>query len=425
MPTLRTITLGCKVNQYETEYVREGLLRLGYEEAAKGQGADLCVVNTCTVTAEGDLKSRKVIRQLARQNPQAEIVVMGCYATRAPDEVAQLPGVVDVVTDKRQLPELLARFGLTDIPTGISGFGHRHRAYVKVQDGCPRRCSYCIIPSVRPVLTSRPVDEVLEEVQRLIDHGHREIVLTGIHLGLYGFGSSEQNLAGLLRQVVTLKGEYRVRLSSLEAVEITPELIGVMADHPHRVCAHLHISLQSGSERVLARMRRCGGIEQVLERCQMIRQSLEEPALTTDIIVGFPGESEEDFRQSCQIVETLGFSKVHVFRFSRRQGTPAAEMPDQVSESVKHRRAIELIELADRCRMEYFRRLEGRELQVLVESSVKKASGRLMGTSDRYTPVELVGREADLGRLIRVVAGRVVDGRIQGTRRSHAGPTLS
>ena len=157
----------------------------------------------------------------------------------------------------------------------------------------------------------------------------------------------------------------------------------------------------------------------------MIRQSLEEPALTTDIIVGFPGESEEDFRQSCQIVETLGFSKVHVFRFSRRQGTPAAEMPDQVSESVKHRRAIELIELADRCRMEYFRRLEGRELQVLVESSVKKASGRLMGTSDRYTPVELVGREADLGRLIRVVAGRVVDGRIQGTRRSHAGPTLS
>src|SRR3972149_741887 len=186
MPTFKPLPLGCKVNQYETEYVREGLVRLGYREAEEGEPADLCLVNTCTVTAEGDLKSRKGIRQLARQNPQAEIVVRGCYATRAPEAVAALPGVAEVVTDKRQLPELLARFGLVDLPDGISSFGRRHRAYVKVQDGCRMPCSYCIIPKVRPVLASRPVDDVLHEIRRLVAHGHREVVLTGIHLGHYG-----------------------------------------------------------------------------------------------------------------------------------------------------------------------------------------------------------------------------------------------
>ena len=175
MPSFRTLTLGCKVNQYETEYVRQGLLRLGYREAEDGQTADLCIVNTCTVTAEADLKSRKVVRQLARQNPHARIVVMGCYATRAPNVVAALPGVVDVVTDKRRLPELLKRFGLVDLPRGICSFGRRHRAYVKVQDGCRMPCSYCIIPSVRPVLASRPVDEVLHQVNDvfiILHHDH-------------------------------------------------------------------------------------------------------------------------------------------------------------------------------------------------------------------------------------------------------------
>jgi len=463
MPTLRTVTLGCKVNQYETEYVREGLLRLGYEEAGKGVPADLCVVNTCTVPADGDLKSRKLIRQLARQNPGTKIIVMGCYATRAPDEIRQLPNVTHVVTDKRQLPELLAMFGLVDIPSGISSFGHRHRAFVKVQDGCPMHCSYCIIPSVRPILASRPVNDVLEEVQRLVDHGHREIVLTGIHLGLYGIGLPQPDLAvdqplvqpkcatpsgdrittytnggtqdlatapftfhlqrhkntptlaDLLRRVVALSGAFRVRLSSLEAAEITPELLAVMAEHPARVCAHLHISVQSGSDRILARMRRRSGIAEVQECCQMIRKALEEPALTTDIIVGFPGESDEDFRQSCQVVERLGFSKVHVFRFSPREGTLAAEMPDQVPEPIKRDRANALIKLAERCRRNYFRRLTGRELQVLVESPLKTPLGRLVGTSDRYTPVELAAHGVSPGQLVRVVAGSVAEGRIQAT----------
>src|SRR5882757_5984421 len=184
--TLKTLTLGCKVNQYETELVREGFLRANFRDVAEGETADLCVVNTCTVTEQGDAKSRQAIRRLARENPESRIVVMGCYATRAPEELAKLPNVTEVVTDKREIPDLLGRFGVIDLPTGISHFGTRHRAYVKVQDGCLLRCSYCIIPYVRPHISSRPVQHIVEEVARLRDNGYREIVLTGVHLGHYG-----------------------------------------------------------------------------------------------------------------------------------------------------------------------------------------------------------------------------------------------
>jgi threonylcarbamoyladenosine tRNA methylthiotransferase MtaB len=186
VPVLKTVTLGCKVNQYETQYAREGFLRLGYREAINGEQADLILVNTCTVTAESEAKSRKIIRRLAKKNPRAEIIVMGCYATRAPDEAASLPGVGEVIRDKRELPDLLARRGLEDVASGISGFEGRHRAWVKIQDGCREGCSYCIIPLVRPVLASRPADDVLDEIGRLTRAGFAEIVLTGIHLGHYG-----------------------------------------------------------------------------------------------------------------------------------------------------------------------------------------------------------------------------------------------
>src|SRR3990170_3501263 len=232
---LRTVTLGCKVNQYETQFVREGLLGIGYEDAAEGETADLCIVNTCTVTAEGDAKSRQSIRRLAKRNPGAKIVVMGCYATRAPAEVAALPNVTQVVTDKRELPDLLGRFGVTDVPTGISGFGRRHRAYVKVQDGCMLRCSFCIIPHVRPQLASRPIEHIVEEVRRLVDRGYREVVLTGIHLGHYGVDWNRHapkrhwiRLSHLVARIAQLPGDFRVRLSSIEATEVTRELIEAM-----------------------------------------------------------------------------------------------------------------------------------------------------------------------------------------------------
>ncbi len=389
---LRVATLGCKVNQYETELVRQGLHQIGYREPAESESADVCLVNTCTVTAEGDSKSRQVIRRMNRQNPDARIVVMGCYATRAPEEVAALPGVAEVVTDKRELPDLMSRFGVIDVPTGLEGFSGRQRAYVKVQDGCLLRCSYCIIPHVRPQLTSRPPEHIVEEVQRLVEAGHREVVLTGIHLGHYGVEWNRNKpkeqwvrLAHLLRRLGEIPGRFRVRLSSIEATEVTRELIGVMAEHSQRVVPHLHLCLQSGSDAVLRRMRRRWGTRMFLDRCRLLRESLEEPAITTDVIVGFPGESEDDFSRTLETCQAAGFSKIHAFPFSARRGTPAAEMPDQVPKSIRSQRVSMLAELEGRLRKEYFERLVGRSQQLLVEST----NEGVRGTTCRYAPAEM------------------------------------
>jgi len=414
MPAFKTITLGCKVNQYETEYVRQGLLGAGFREAGADEPADLCIVNTCTVTVESDYKGRKIIRALARENPRTGIVVMGCYATRAPQEVASLPRVIHVLTDKQGLAELVRQLTRTEPPTGISSFGRLHRACVKVQDGCTMACSYCIVPKVRPVLFSRPVAEILDEVRRLVDHGHREIVLTGIHLGCYGAGvpnagGPAPNLATLLRQILTLAGDFRVRLSSLEAAEVMPDLLGLMAENPDRVCPHLHVPLQSGSDAVLERMRRRWTSGQFVARCEEIRRALDEPALTTDVIVGFPGESEADFEATCRVVKEVGFSKIHVFRYSPREGTAAATMPGQVPPPVKQQRAEALVEVVRRLRQEYCTRLIGRELQVVAESFMGGRQYILSGTSNRYVTVRFPGGPELIDRLVRITAERLGD----------------
>jgi threonylcarbamoyladenosine tRNA methylthiotransferase MtaB len=408
---LRTLTLGCKVNQYETEYVREGLLGIGYADAVDDEHAELCIVNTCTVTAEGDAKSRQAIRRMARRNPGAKIVVMGCYATRAPQEVADLPGVSQVVTDKRELPDLLGRFGVTDIPTGISGFGRRHRAYVKVQDGCMLRCSFCIIPYVRPNLASRPTQHILDEIRRLVDRGYREVVLTGIHLGHYGVEwnrgapkSEWVRLSHLVRQIAKLPGDFRVRLSSIEATEVTRELIDVMADHPEKVAPHLHISMQSGSDAVLRRMRRRWGRQRFIDRCRLVQYRLDRPAITTDIIVGFPGETDAEFEETLEAAQSVGFSKIHIFPFSARRGTPAATMSNQVPKHVQQERTRTLAEVESELRDKYYRSLIGRPLRVLVEAADVH---RWTGTSCRYATVELDAAPADEGRFRDVVAAEV------------------
>ena len=410
MALLRTVTLGCKVNQYETEYVRQALAGIGFRDARDDDTADLCIVNTCTVTAEGDSKSRQVIRQLARRNPHARIVVMGCYATRAPEEVAALPGVAEVVTDKRELPDLLGRFGVVDIPNGISEFGSRQRAYVKVQDGCMLRCSFCIIPTVRPHLASRPLAHILDEVGRLVRTGYREIVLTGIHLGHYGVEWSRgrpkcewTRLSHLVEQIARLEGNFRVRLSSIEATEVTRELVSVMAANPDRVCPHLHISMQSGSDAVLRRMRRRWGSQRYVDRCRLVRTALPQPALTTDIIVGFPGESEADFQATCDVASEVEFSKIHIFPFSPRRGTPAADMSGQVGSDIKAERSHRLAELETTLRQRYYRRLEGQRLRVLVERTAD-VPGRVVGTSCRYAPVELAGGDESIGKFVDVTA---------------------
>ena len=420
---LKTHTLGCKVNQYETQYFREGLLTAGYRDALENEPADLCVVNTCTVTSEGDAKSRQTIRKLARHNPQARIVVMGCYATRAPEEVAALPGVVEVVTDKRELPDLLGRFGVVEVPTGISQFGDRHRAFVKVQDGCLLRCSFCIIPQVRPNMYSRPLKEIVAEVRTLIAAGYREIVLTGIHLGHYGVDFNRYRpkaewtrLSHLVERIVELPGDFRVRLSSIEATEVTRELIEVMAAHPERVCPHLHISMQSGSDAVLRRMRRRWGARRFMDRCGLVREKIEQCAITSDVIVGFPGETEADFRATCEVARQVGFSKIHCFPFSPRRGTPAATMPDQVPSEIKQRRRRELAELEAELRERYFRDLLGRRLRVLIESPAPDRPGYYSGTACRYAPVDVWLDDSPIGDFTDVIADQLDFDRIVGRR---------
>lgn len=439
---LRTHTLGCKVNQYETEYVREGLLGIGWLDAADGEPADLCLVNTCTVTAEADAKSRRVIRRLARNNPASQIIVMGCYATRAPEEIAVLPNVTEILTDKRELSDLLGRFGVTEIPTGVSGLARRHRAYVKVQDGCLLRCSFCIIPHVRPALTSRPVDHITAEVGRLVENGYREVVLTGIHLGHYGVDWNRQRskdqwvrLSHLVQMIAELPGDFRMRLSSIEATEVTRELLSVMAEHRDKVCPHLHISMQSGSESVLRRMKRRWGARRFIDRCRLVRETLDYPAITTDVLVGFPGETEAEFEETLAVCRTVGFSKIHIFPFSPRRGTPAAEMTDQIPPPVKKERVQRLMALEAELREAYFHSLLGRRLRVLVEGTTgtappasgwRKPAGNITnhfatpthtGTSCRYAPVDIAtynGLAPTIGQFTDITAKEVVDGRIRG-----------
>jgi threonylcarbamoyladenosine tRNA methylthiotransferase MtaB len=420
-PTARLVTLGCKVNQYETQYVKELLELNGYAEAAEGQPADLCVVNTCTVTHEGDAKGRQLIRRLNQQNPRAQLVVMGCFATRDPEAVRKLPGVSRVITDKERIVEELSDYGVTLRPTGISRFDGRQRAFVKVQDGCLLHCSFCIIPSVRPTLRSRPAEEIIDEVQRLVESGHREIVLTGIHLGHYGLDhckgkpkSEWVRLWHLLDRLAVLPGDFRLRLSSLEAAEARDDLVRVLAKHP-RICPHLHLCLQSGSDRILAAMKRRYRSRGFLERISRIRSALDAPAFTTDLIVGFPGESDDDFAATCRVVREAGFSGIHVFSYSPRAGTAAALLKDDVPPQVKAARREALHEIERRQAEDYHRSLLGRVLDVLVEGINPRRPGHVVGTSCRGVTVSFPGyAPALVRRCVPVRAVAVADGMILG-----------
>ncbi len=344
---------------------------------------------------------------------------MGCYATRTPEEIAALPGVAEVIADKRELPDLLGRFGVVDLPTGISTFANRQRAYVKIQDGCLLNCTFCIIPKVRPWFASRPVQHILDEVDRLVASGYRELILTGIHLGHYGVEWNRgrpkhdwMRLANLVQQIAELPGDFRIRLSSIEATEVTRELIAVMAAFPQRVCPHLHVSLQSGSDSILRRMRRRWCSKRIIDRCRLVQETLDRPALTTDVIVGFPGETDDDFAATCHVVREIGFSKMHIFPFSPRRGTPAAEMPNQVQPEVKSARIEQLESLETELRDAYYASLAGMRLRVLIESPIPDRPGMMVGTACRYAPVELPGTVAMRKQFAAVTAGQASNGRI-------------
>ncbi len=409
--TFRVATLGCKVNQYETQLVVEALQRAGFREAVERAPADLCVVNTCTVTENADSRARQVVRQLARENPDCQTIVTGCYATNDPDAVARLPNVIEVVSDKRELPDVLLRLGVTEFPTGISRFDGHKRAFVKVQDGCVLRCSYCIIPHVRPRLGSRSPADIDAEVRRLIDFGYREIVLTGIHVGHYGVdttrgrsGLEPFRLWHLLQRLDRIPGNWRMRLSSIEAAEIGDDFISAAADCEH-LCPHFHPALQSGSDSVLSRMRRRYRVAKFLEIVARLHERLPNPALTTDVIVGFPGETDEEFSETLDTCRQARFLKIHAFPFSRRRGTPAAKMPGQVPPPVIKARCRELAELENELLMQYQSHRIGCDTEVLVEGVCSNRAGIVYGTDRNYLTVELPGTKHDLGHL---VVGRAI-----------------
>ena len=419
--TCRLVTLGCKVNQYETQYVQETLEANGYVAAGTGQTADLCIVNTCTVTAEGDAKSRQTIRRLHQAQPQAAIVVMGCYATRDPDAVRRLLGVVKVIPDKSRIVEELEPFGVVQAISGITRFDDHQRAFVKVQDGCLLNCTYCIIPHVRPTLRSRAPEAIIAEVRSLVAHGYQEIVLTGIHLGHYGIDlcrgqpkAAWCRLWHLLEQLTELPGDFRIRLSSLEAAEARDDLVRVLAEQP-RICPHLHLCLQSGSDRILARMKRRYRRAGFLERCRRIRESLDYPAFTTDIIIGFPGETDADFEATCRVVREVGFAKLHLFSYSPRQGTEAAHFRDGVPPAVVSERRAWLLEIERELAASYARGLLGRTLDVLVEGAEPHRPGFVRGTACRAVTVVCRGHApALIRRRVPVRATAVADGVVIG-----------
>lgn len=404
-------TLGCKVNQYDTAAMEAQFRRAGYELVDFAAEADIYIINTCTVTGRAAAKSRQMIRGAIRRAPLAVIAVTGCYSQTDPDAVSAIPGVDLVVGthDHGRIVELCAAAMAAERPvravndifraarefeeTPVDLFDGKTRAVVKIQEGCNIFCTYCIIPYARGKPRSRRPADVYAEVARLAADGFREVVLTGIHLGSYGVDAGGRfTLGEVVARVADTDGIDRVRLSSLEPGHITAELIDLVANHP-RVCPHLHLSLQSGSQGVLERMKRAYTAGAYRRTVQLLRERIPDLGLTTDVIVGFPGETEQEHRESMAFVNEMGFSRIHVFPYSPRQGTRAAGMPGQVPRAVKERRAREMIALGDELALAFHRRHLGRVVTVLAEGEAEAGAGWLEGYTPNYVRVQVPGGE--------------------------------
>lgn len=422
-------TLGCKVNQYESAGILEALEDLGFERVSFDQPADYYVINTCTVTGRSDVQSRQLIRRAARTNPQAQIIVTGCYAKLAADELRKMPGVALVTDQKALIPEAMAAAvqpegasprvhadALCDI-TGLKPVRfHGHtRAFLKIQDGCNSRCRYCIVPSVRGPSRSVPEREVLARIDELRLAGFREIVLTGIHLGAYGVDlMPPTNLVGIVKTVSDRHAVERLRLSSIEPMEITDPLIALF-QHSEILCRHLHIPLQSGDNGILKRMGRpydAGFFVQLLEK---IWRAVPDLAVGLDVMVGFPGEDERAFRQTMQLISDLPVAYLHVFPYSERPGTTAADMSGKVSAAAKKERAERMRDLGKRKRTAYAGKFIGKKMTVLMEGPSGRATGLCKGLSGHYIPVLVKDRDVSpVNQIVQVLADRCEDGKLYG-----------
>ncbi|MDF2038674.1 tRNA (N(6)-L-threonylcarbamoyladenosine(37)-C(2))-methylthiotransferase MtaB [Cytobacillus oceanisediminis] len=421
MPAVAFHTLGCKVNHYETEAIWQLFKEAGYERTDFESVSDVYVINTCTVTNTGDKKSRQVIRRAIRKNPDAVICVTGCYAQTSPAEIMAIPGVDIVVgtQDRVKMLEYIEQYkqerqpinGVGNIMKNrvyeeldVPAFTDRTRASLKIQEGCNNFCTFCIIPWARGLMRSRDPKEVIRQAQQLVDAGYKEIVLTGIHTGGYGEDMKDYNLAMLLRDLeAQVKGLKRLRISSIEASQITDEVIEVM-DQSKVVVRHLHIPLQSGSNTVLKRMRRKYTMEFFAERLERLKEALPGLAVTSDVIVGFPGETEEEFMETYNFIKEHKFSELHVFPYSKRTGTPAARMDDQIDEEVKNERVHRLIALSDQLAKEYASQYEGEVLEVIPEESFKEGrdSNLYVGYTDNYLKVVFPATEEMVGQIVKV-----------------------
>ena len=409
--------LGCKVNAYETEAMQELLEDSGYEIVPFHEKADIYIINTCTVTNMADRKSRQMLHRARKMNPDAIVAACGCYVQEKPEEVADCVDIVIGNNMKKELVHFLEEYekGREGIRKDLVDIGHAReyedlhlsrtaehtRAYIKVQDGCNQFCSYCIIPYARGRVRSRSMESVRGEVETLARNGYQEVVLTGIHLSSYGIDTGT-DLLSLIRTVHEVAGIKRIRLGSLEPRIITEEFAEAIAGLP-KMCPHFHLSLQSGCTETLKRMNRRYTAEEYYEKCELLRRYFLEPALTTDVIVGFPGETEEEFKASRDFIDKVDFYETHVFKYSRREGTKAAAMPDQVPEEEKTRRSNILLDLSRKKQAAYEQRLLGTTQEVLIEEEIRR-NGEIyqVGHTREYVKIGIRTEKKLANRLVQI-----------------------
>lgn len=417
--------LGCKVNAYETEAMQEMLEKEGYEIVPFKEGADIYIINTCTVTNIADRKSRQMLHRARKMNPGAIVVAAGCYVQAQENEHHELDSCIDIVignNKKQDLIQILDEYEskckteeVIDINhtneyenLNLSHTGEHTRAYIKVQDGCNQFCSYCIIPFARGRVRSRSLEDVVQEVTTLSGNGYKEVVLTGIHLSSYGVDFEEQearkktDLLTLILAVHEIPGIERIRLGSLEPRIITEEFAKTIAGLP-KMCPHFHLSLQSGCDATLKRMNRRYTTGEYYEKCELLRKYFDHPALTTDVIVGFPGETEEEFEESKAFVDKVNFYETHIFKYSKREGTRAAVMENQVPEQIKAERSAQLIELGAKKQEAYEKEMVGKDVEILVEEPAQINGKEVqVGHTKEYIKVALESDENLQNQIVKV-----------------------
>lgn len=405
-------SLGCKVNLYESEFIESVLRKKEYEIVPFNEKADIYIINTCSVTNESDRKSRKIIREAKRLNPNAIVIAMGCYTQILGKEDTDADIVIGN-KDKSKIVELIEEYiekkerikNIYDISHNtlfenmeIDHFENHSRAFVKIQDGCNAFCSYCIIPYTRGNIRSKKEEDVINEVTKLVNNGYKEIVLTGIHTGRYGIDLDNTNLEILLRKLVNIPNIYRIRLSSIEINEVTDGILDLMKENKV-IASHLHIPLQSGSDKILKLMNRKYNLNEFINRIEEIRRVREDLSITTDLIVGFPGETEEDFKETINTIKTIKFTKIHTFPYSKREGTPAAKMKDQIDGNIKKKRVREVLKLSKQLENDFYKQFINKTIDGVVE---KHQNGNIVIHSSNFIPVIIKDRNLENGKILKV-----------------------